>query len=145
VDIDPFIVLNGTTIQDAAWEVVGHYGGETAAALNAALSAPKDGTPETVETLGGGWTAEEALSIALYSCLRATSFQQGLKIAVTHSGDSDSTGAIAGNLLGLLYPEEVMSHRWLREIECADLIDRLAIDLAVVEPTDSDLDPYPGW
>ncbi len=95
--------------------------------------------------LGGGWTAEEALSIALYSCLVAKSFQHGLKIAVTHSGDSDSTGAIAGNLLGLMFPDEVMSHRWRCEIECADLVNRLARDLSVTGPAESGLDFYPGW
>ena len=105
-------------------------------ALAAALHTPHDGTGETVETLGGGWVAEEALSIALYACLavekRAPQGQRvetALRIAVTHSGDSDSTGAIAGNLLGLLYTDEVMAHPWRRAINGADLIDRLATDL----------------
>ena len=138
-------VLNGTSLRAAATKVLGRCVGETATALKVALCAPEDGSPETVEMLGGGWTAEEALSIALYSCLAATSFEQGLKTAVTHSGDSDSTGAIAGNLLGLVYPDEVMSHRWRREIECPDLINRLARDLAVTEPSEDDLDRYPGW
>ncbi|EYD74036.1 hypothetical protein Rumeso_04407 [Rubellimicrobium mesophilum DSM 19309] len=48
---------------------------------------------------------------------------------MTHGGDSDSTGAIAGNLLGLLYPQEVMAHPWRREIECADVMERLARDI----------------
>lgn len=38
----------------------------------------------------------------------------------------NSTGAIAGNLLGLLYPDQVMNHRWRAQIECPDIIDRLA-------------------
>ena len=61
--------------------------------------------------------------------LASNSFEQGVSIAVKHSGDSDSTGAIAGNLLGLLYPDEVMAHRWRREIECADLVNRLALEI----------------
>ncbi len=139
------LVLNGASVRDAATDVLGRYSGETAAALKVALSAPEDGMPETVETLGAGWTAEEALSIALYSCLVASSLEDGLKIAVTHSGDSDSTGAIAGNLLGLMFPDEVMAHPWRREIECADLINRLARDLAETDPTEEDFDRYPGW
>jgi ADP-ribosylglycohydrolase len=79
--------------------------------------------------LGGGWVAEEALSIAIYAARVARDFEHGLRIAVTHSGDSDSTGAIAGNLLGLIFPDQVMSHAWRRQIECADLIDRIAADL----------------
>lgn len=51
-----------------------------------------------------------ASRIAIYAARAAKGFQDGLRIAVTHSGDSDSTGAIAGNLLGLLYPDEVMHH-----------------------------------
>ena len=38
--------------------------------------------------------------------------------AVTHSGDS--TGAIARNLPGLLFPDEALAHRWRAGVECAD-------------------------
>lgn len=55
--------------------------------------------------------------------------RQGLRIAVTHSGDSDNTAAIAGNLLGLRFADEVMAHDWRRQVACADLIDRIAGDL----------------
>ena len=128
--------------------------GETAAAIDAALTLPRDGRPETVERLGGGWVAEEALAIALYAALAAPGFEAGLRIAVTHSGDSDSTGAISGNLLGLLYPEEVMQHPWRERVECADLIDRLARDLArdlarsrapEAEFVEQMWERYPGW
>lgn len=103
---------------------------ETAKAIQAVLAAPRDGSPETAESLGGGWVAEEALAIALYAASAAADFEEGLRIAVTHGGDSDSTGAVVGNLLGLIYPDQVLSHRWAWQIECADLISRLARDLA---------------
>lgn len=126
-------VAAGAGLEDAAREILQtyksfEYGEETAAALRAALDAPRDGRPETVEGLGSGWTAEEALSIALYACLCAEGFEHGLKIAVTHGGDSDSTGAIAGNMLGLLDPVAVLHHRWAGAVECADIITRLALD-----------------
>nr|WP_249197459.1 ADP-ribosylglycohydrolase family protein [Gluconobacter wancherniae] len=35
-----------------------------------------------------------------------------MRIAITHSGDSDSKAAIAGNLLGLMFPDEVLAHLW---------------------------------
>lgn len=94
-------VMHGETLDMAARCVVDHVGRETADAIARARAAPRDGRAETVETLGGGWVAEEALSIALYACLCAEDIETGLRIAVTHSGDSDSTGAIAGSLLGL--------------------------------------------
>lgn len=121
----------------------------TLRAIHAARTAPRDGRPETVESLGGGWVAEEALSIALYAARVAESFEHGLRIAVTHSGDSDSTGAIAGNLLGLLFPDQVMEHPWRRQVECADLVCRLAQDLADARRQPDDLSDrlhafYPG-
>jgi ADP-ribosyl-[dinitrogen reductase] hydrolase len=106
-------------------------GGETAEAIRRALAAPRDARPRTVEMLGGGWTAEEALSIALYSVLATENFEDGLICAVTHGGDSDSTGAIAGNLLGLIYPSEVFEHRWANQVECRHLIERLSHDLVM--------------
>lgn len=87
--------------------------------------ASNDVNPLAVEQLGGGWTAETALAIALRSCCVARHLEEGLKIAVTHSGDSDSTGAIAGNLLGIIFPGEVVSHRWHAEVEGMDLLDAL--------------------
>ena len=56
---------------------------------------------ENVESIGGGWTGEEALAIALYCAVRHfDSFENALIAAVNHSGDSDSTGAVTGNILG---------------------------------------------
>lgn len=126
-------VKRGADLRDTARAVAEEYrgleaGSETAAAIMAALSAPQDGRAETVESLGGGWVAEEALAIALYSCLATEGLEQGLRMAVTHSGDSDSTGAIAGNMLGLLYPDQVFQHPWAEQVECADIIRRLAHD-----------------
>lgn len=129
-------IISGSSVNSAATyiarcyrEDLGHAGETVARAISAALSAPADGSPETVESLGGGWVAEEALSIALYATLVAKDFEDGLRIAVTHSGDSDSTGAIAGNLLGILFPEQVFSHPWAKEIGGRDLISSLALDL----------------
>ena len=142
-------VQDGEEVEDAAGRLAHRFGPETSAAIEGALAAPRDGLPETVESLGGGWVAEEALAIALYAVLASDTFVDGLRIAVTHSGDSDSTGAIAGNLLGPIYPEETMAHPWRREIECVDLIDRLARDLATAARGGSGIDElvarYPGW
>lgn len=119
-------------------------------AIQNALNAPRDGRPETVETLGGGWVAEEALSIALYACLASNGFEEGLQISVTHSGDTDSTGAIAGNMLGLMYPSQVFAHRWSEELSGRDLVARLALDLPWApywdeQSPDCIWSQYPGW
>ena len=123
-------------------------GAETAQAIHAALDAPRDGAGETVESLGGGWIAEEALSIALYACLAGETFEEALLIAATHGGDSDSTGAIAGNMLGLLDPAAVLQHRWAEIVEGADIISQLVRDYRAFSSDSSaaeDLfEVYPG-
>jgi ADP-ribosylglycohydrolase len=122
-------VRRGTGLEEAATRAVylcsSPEGSETVIAIQKALDAPRDGKIGTVAGLGEGWTAEEALSIALYACLTAKTVEDGWRIAVTHSGDSDSTGAIAGNMLGLLFPEEVLGHPWGEAIECVDLMFHL--------------------
>lgn len=126
-------VTAGADLEESATRTAETYarltgGEETARAIQAALRAPRDGTGETVESLGGGWIAEEALSIALYACLAGGSFEEALLIAGTHGGDSDSTAAIAGNMLGLLDPAAVLQQRWAEIIEGVDIISQLVRD-----------------
>lgn len=146
-------VATGANLEETAATIAGQYerlenGHETARAIRKALDAPRDGSPETVEVLGRGWTAEEALSIALYAALAGKSFHEGLQIAVMHGGDSDSTGAIAGNMLGLVDPAAALHHRWAAVIEGADIMSRLVRDFLRLEH-ESDgaeqlIDTYPG-
>jgi ADP-ribosyl-[dinitrogen reductase] hydrolase len=105
---------------------------ETLAAVNAALRLAESGSVpdgEAVESLGGGWVAEEALAIALYAALVGETFRSGVELAVNHGGDSDSTGAIAGNLLGLMHGACSIPNGWARDVELRDVIVRVAIDL----------------
>lgn len=88
--------------------------------------------PWVVEKLGGGWVAEETLSIAIYCALVAgRDFARGVRLAVNHSGDSDSTGAITGNILGALLGVDSIPARWIRQVEMRREIAMLADDLAV--------------
>lgn len=119
-------------------------------AIRDALTAPRDGRVETVEALGCGWVAEEVLAIALYAALAGKDFEDGLRIAVTRSGGSDSTGAIAGNLLGLLYPRQVFEHRWAQKVGGRGIIAKLAVDLPMAQWWSSEeaalqWTSYPGW
>lgn len=55
------------------------------------------------EELGGGWVAEETLAISLFCVARhIDSVRDCLVAAVNHGGDSDSTGAVAGNIIGAI-------------------------------------------
>lgn len=83
-----------------------------------------------VEKLGQGWVAEEALAIAVYAAMVGEAdLRKGLTLAVNHSGDSDSTGAIAGNILGALYGEEPLLGLSFGDVELHDEIIQLADDL----------------
>lgn len=131
-------VAAGSILEETAATMAAQYeeldgGQETACAIRNALDAPRDGSSETVESLGGGWTAEEALSIALYACVAGKSFDETLQIAVLHGGDSDSTGAISGNMKGLIDPAAALNHRWAAVIEGADIISGLVRDYLRLE------------
>lgn len=57
---------------------------------------------ENLRELGEGWVAEETVVIALYCALRyQTQPLKAIEVAVNHQGDSDSTGSLAGQIVGL--------------------------------------------
>lgn len=59
---------------------------------------------ESIRLLGQGWTGEEAWAIAVYCVARHIDAPLDVLIsAVNHDGDSDSTGSIAGNIIGAAY------------------------------------------
>ncbi len=85
---------------------------------------------DAIRTLGGGWVGEEALAIALYSVLRyPDDFEKALTVATNHDGDSDSTGAIAGNILGTYLGLSGIPGKYLENLELKDLIIEIADDL----------------
>lgn len=86
-------------------------------------------TPSRIDEFGGGWIAEEALAIGIWCALSASSFEQGVINAVNHSGDSDSTGLIAGHLLGIQYGETAIPARWLESLELRHVIEKVASDI----------------
>jgi ADP-ribosylglycohydrolase len=68
--------------------------------------------PDVVSArLRSGWVGEEALAIALYAALSTDDLGDGLRVAVNHSGDSDSTGSICGNILGALHGQRAIPNR----------------------------------
>jgi ADP-ribosyl-[dinitrogen reductase] hydrolase len=105
---------------------------ETHGAITAALQLADErpNEAEALELLGGGWVAEEALAIAFYCALSAEDFKSGVLLAVNHSGDSDSTGSIAGNLLGASLGLQQIPENWIESLELRDVIASVADDLA---------------
>ncbi|MGX1160531.1 ADP-ribosylglycohydrolase [Arthrobacter sp. SLBN-100] len=142
-------LVAGEGLRDAAAGVLAHTAGVDGVApelperLQAALRLAGKGivTPEElVQALGEGCVAEEALAVALYAVLAtlpdagtaepARHFRDAVALAVNHSGDSDSTGSIAGNILGAFYGEACLPPQWLEALEGPDVIRGMA-DLLV--------------
>ncbi len=123
---------------------------ETFAACDKAtkLAADKNSqpTPKTVETLGGGWIAEEALAISIYCALvHENDFEKAVLLAVNHTGDSDSTGAITGNVLGAFHGIDAIPEKWLAPLELRKTIEEIAEDLLIGFQTGEEWwDKYPG-
>jgi ADP-ribosylglycohydrolase len=111
---------------------------ETLAALDAAVRrASAKEKPETaLPALGEGWIAEEALAISVYCALMAINLEEGIVTAVNITGDSDSTGAITGNLLGAMHGAGLIPLRWLDQLELRDVIETVAQDLIVLPLAD---------
>ena len=122
---------------------------ETFKAIVQALDFADKGNPapETIEKMGGGWVAEEALAISLYCALCAeNNFKKGVLLAVNHSGDSDSTGAITGNILGCLLGHSSIPLNWIAQLELKAIIQELGIDLFIrFREDDHWWKKYPGW
>ena len=86
--------------------------------------------PMAIESIGGGWTGHEALSIAIYSAVKhQDSFEEAVISCVNHSGDSDSTGAICGNIKGCLLGRKAIPARFTDRLELKDIIEEIAHDL----------------
>lgn len=122
---------------------------DSALRISAAVGQRGDGIlspEELVNTLGEGWVAEEALAVAVYSVLATAPevgrtgdgfnpeahFRAAVALAVNHSGDSDSTGSIAGNILGAHYGEACLPSQWLEALEAPELIRGMAEQLCSV-------------
>ena len=136
------LVVRDTPLRDALarikpWVEKRPLAAETLTALERAESAAAAGsaTPADVASLGEGWTADEALAISVFCALAAPDFETGVRLAVNHDGDSDSTGALAGNLLGAVHGLDSIPRRWLTGLELGGAIESVADDLAT----------YPEW
>ncbi len=122
---------------------------EVVIALEAAISLAKEGAPSIaqIEKLGNGFVAHETLAMAIYAVLSyPTDFEAAIRLAVNHSGDSDSIGAIAGGILGAYLGIGAIPTRWIESVELSREIERMAEDLFnFYEEGEEWLKKYPAW
>ena len=89
---------------------------------------------QNIELLGGGWVGDEALAIAFYCALKhLDNFEEAMIAAVNHAGDSDSTGAVTGNILGAAIGYVAIPQFFKDDLEMHDLILHMANDLYLGE------------
>lgn len=103
------------------------------------LSQNADSDLVNIHRLGEGWVGDEALAIAVYCALRyPNDFSAGIIAAVNHKGDSDSTGAVAGNILGAWVGYDAIEPKWKEDLELRDVLLEMADDLYTGCPIDED-------
>lgn len=83
-----------------------------------------------IHQLGEGWVAEETLAIAVYCALKyENDFYKAIRTSVNHNGDSDSTGAVCGNILGAYIGYNAIPQKYKDSLELHDLIIEIADSL----------------
>lgn len=110
--------------------------------VDRAIYLSKEPTPEleAIRYLGEGWNADEALAIALYACLKhSNDFEDAVVCAVNHDGDSDSTGAIAGNIIGAFLGIGRIPSYYKENIELRDVVLEIADDLYMLKVSTYDM------
>lgn len=126
---------------DAIREMYGNYHNDVARMSELAERAIflLDNNKSDVENLGHlgeGWVGEEALAIGLFCALKHfDSFEEAMIVAVNHDGDSDSTGAVTGNILGAAIGYDAIPDFYKKDLEMHDLILHMADDLYKGEVT----------
>lgn len=133
-------VVSGVELSIAVRETIAQLttfpaSAETVAALTRAVELSEEGvSAEQVERVGEGWVAEECLAIAVYCALHAArtgDVRAALLLSVNHSGDSDSTGAVAGNLIGAVHGVSGLPMEWASAVEGRDVLVQVADDLVM--------------
>lgn len=90
----------------------------------------KESDTNSIRELGQGWVAEETLAIAIFSAMRyIDDFEKCIVCAVNHDGDSDSTGAVAGNIIGAILGYSAIPQKYLTALELHDVLVSVADDL----------------
>lgn len=130
-------LLNGADEEEAldmAVYILKGYDGcmEPCRALDHARSLDASDIPplEAVRRLGQGRNADEALAIAVYCALcHGSNAENALLLSVNHDGDSASTGAICGSIVGAAFGEGALPKKWLKKLQLFDTVRELSADL----------------
>lgn len=97
--------------------------------LAISLSSSEISDETAISLIGEGFIAEETLAIAIYCALKHPyEFEKAIIAAVNHGGDSDSTGAVCGSILGAHLGAEAIPQKFLN-VELKNVICEISEDL----------------
>ncbi len=95
--------------------------------IQAIDEAVSDHNPiKSMQVLGLGWNADEALALAVYCLLKNHSLKDAVLMACNQDGDSDTCGAVCGTLGGAAYGKSAIPKNWLNGLDSLDLTKTLA-------------------
>ncbi len=98
---------------------------------------------DAIRQLGEGWVAEETVAIAIFCVMRhIRNFKDCLVAAVNHDGDSDSTGAVAGNIIGTILGYTGIPQNFRNDLELLKPIISVADDLVGASSQDQMKERY---
>lgn len=114
-------------------------------ALELAQNKPRK--REQLESFGDGFSAQDALGMAIYCSLSyPEQFEEALKLAINQSGNSNSVAAITGNILGTYLGIKHIEESFIQAVDLNKELIKLAEDLYVqFEKSEEWLKRYPGW
>lgn len=126
-------VRDGRRLMDDLFPMHRDMVGFQAELLEKAVRLSENGLPDVrniEDGIGEGWVAEETFAIAIYCSLAHFGDLEGALVAsVNHNGDSDSTGAVTGNIVGAVCGYDAIPECYKADLECGDVILHVADDL----------------
>lgn len=145
-------LLRGEPLLEAAWatEAQARQAGATPTAdrLRIAIDARDEALDpaQIISRLGEGWVGEEALCVGLWAALRSADCMQAIRLATNHSGDSDSTASIAGQIAALAFGLSAWEIQSAQRVDLAPLCLALGerLELSVAQALDKSIVKKPG-
>ena len=117
---------------DRTFSLFRTYVGQLRDKMELALSLASGNWPDhkAISQIGEGFIAEETLAIAVYCTYKYwDDFEKSIVASVNHGGDSDTTGAVTGNIHGAVVGYDAIPEFFKHDLELHDVILHVADDL----------------
>lgn len=87
------------------------------------LSSDDMKVSDAMHQIGEGLVAEEAMALALYLSIKfKEDFEGAIVTASKYDGNSDSIGAMCGNIMGTYLGDYEIPYKWIQKLELSELM-----------------------